>query len=54
MAKKLTSIQQKVDFLAITFEPVVRLSPNFESEKICTIYGLFAKAICQKQVIHLG
>ena len=54
MAKKLTFSQQKVNFLAITFEPVVRLSPNFESEKICMIHGLFAKAVCRKQVIHLG
>ena len=53
-ANKLTFSQQKVNFLAITFEPVVRLSPNFESEKICMIHGLFAKAVCRKQVIHLG
>ena len=54
MAKLLTFSHPKVNFLAITFEPVVRLSPNFESEKICMIHGLFAKAVCRKQVIHLG
>ena len=42
------------NFLAITFESVVRFSPNFESEKICMIHGLFAKAVCRKQGIHLG
>ena len=30
------------------------MSPNFESEVICTIHGLFAKVVCHKQVIHLG
>ena len=54
IVKKLTFSQQKVNFLAISFEPVVRLSPNFESEKICMIHGLFPKAVCQKEVIHLG
>ena len=54
MAKKLTFSQQKVNLLAISFEPVVRLSPNFESDKICTIHDLFATAVCQNQVIHLG
>ena len=29
--------------LAITFEPVVRLIPNFECVKICTVGGLFVK-----------
>ena len=55
MAKKFFTFNlQKVNFQVITFEPVVRLSPNFESEKICMIHGLFAKAVCRKQMIHLG
>ena len=54
MAKKLAFSQQKVSFFAITFDPVVRLSPNLGEKKICTIHGLFAKAVCQKQAIHLG
>ena len=37
------------NFLAITFEPVVRLSPYFEREILCTIHGLFAKSVYRKQ-----
>ena len=33
------------NFLAITFEPVVRLIPNFECRKICMFLGLFAKSV---------
>ena len=54
VTKKFTFCRLKVKILAMTFEPVLRLSPNFESEIICTIHGLFAKAVCRKQVIHLG
>ena len=43
MAKKLTFSQQNVNFLDITFEPAVRLSPNFENEKICTLHDVFAR-----------
>ena len=43
MAKKLPG--PNLNFLAITFEPVVRLIPNFEVVKICRVDGLFAKAI---------
>ena len=43
MAKKL--FWPKINFLAITFEPVVRLIPNFEGAKICKVDGLFAKAV---------
>ena len=32
------------DFSAITFEPVVRLIPNFEGAKICKGGGLFDEA----------
>ena len=43
MAKKF--IYDQNNFLAITFEPVVRLSPNFEGTKICMVGGLLAKAV---------
>ena len=43
MAKNFISAQN--NFLAITFEPVVRLIPNFEGAKICKVDGLFAKAV---------
>ena len=43
MAKKFISGQK--NFLVITFEPVVRLIPNFEGGKICMGDGLFAKAV---------
>ena len=46
MAKKLAFIEQKVNFLDRTFEPVVRFSPNVEREKIFTMHGLFAEAVC--------
>ena len=54
MAKKLTFCWLKVNFLAITFETVVWWFWNFECEKICRIDDFFAKAVCRKQVIHLG
>ena len=54
MAEKFTLCWLKVNFLAITFEPVVWCFWNFECEKICRIDDLFAKAVCRKQVIHLG
>ena len=40
--------------LAITFDPVVRLNPNFEYGKICRIDDLFAKAVCGSKVVNLG
>ena len=43
IAKKFTLDQN--NFLAITFEPVVRLIPNFEGGKICRVDGLFAFAV---------
>ena len=43
MAKKL--FWPQMNFLAITFEPVVGLIPNFEGVKICRVDGLFAKAV---------
>ena len=43
MAKKF--LRPKLYFLAITFEAVVRLIPNFECEKICKILGLFVKSV---------
>ena len=43
MAKKFKFWPSNV--LAITFEPAVRLIPNFECEKICKVGGLFAKAV---------
>ena len=43
MAKKF--IWGQNNFLAITFELVVELSPNFEGAKICKANGLFAKAV---------
>ena len=43
MAKKFICGQN--NFLVITFEPVVRLIPNFEGAKICMVDGLFAKAV---------
>ena len=38
--KKFIFVQN--NFLAITFEPVDRLIPNFECGKICIFLGLFA------------
>ena len=35
----------QINFLAITFEPVVRLIPNFEGAKICMVDGLFSNAV---------
>ena len=35
----------QINFLAITFKPVVRLIPNFECGKICMVGGLFANAV---------
>ena len=52
-AKKLTFSQQKVNFLSITFEPVVWLIPNFECGKICLVDGLFAKAVFKNKVARL-
>ena len=43
MAKKL--FWSQINFLAITFEPAVRLIPNFECGKICMFLGLFAKSV---------
>ena len=43
MAKKFISGQK--NFLVITFEPVVRLIPNFEGAKICMVDGLFSNAV---------
>ena len=54
MAKKLIFCWLKVNFLAITFETMVWWFWNFECEKICRIDDFFAKAVCRKQVIHLG
>ena len=54
MAKKLTFSQQKVNFLAITFQSVNRLISNFEYGKIWRIHGLFAKAVCWNKVVILG
>ena len=54
MAKNLTFCRVKIHFSAIIFELVVRLSPNFEGEKIYSNYDLLARAVCRKQVIHLG
>ena len=54
MAKKLTFSQQKVNFLAITFQPVDRLISNFEYGKIYSISGLFAKAVCRNKVVNLS
>jgi len=34
-----------MNILALTFEPVVRLIPNFEGAKISKDGGLFAKAV---------
>ena len=53
IAKKLTFSQQKVNFLFITFEPVVWLIPNFECGKICLVDGLFAKAVFKNKVARL-
>ena len=44
----------KLNFLAITFETVVWWFWNFVCAKINRIDDWFAKAVCQKQVIHLG
>ena len=52
--KKLTFSQEKVNFLGLIFQPVVRLSSTFECRQICQIDGLLVKAVCQKQVIHLS
>ena len=52
--KKLTLSWLKVNFLGLNFQPVVRLSSTFECGQICQIDGLFAKAVCRKQVIHLS
>ena len=52
--KKLTFSWLKVNFLGLNFQPVVRLSSTFECGQICQIDGLFAKAVCRKQVIHLS
>ena len=54
MAKKLTSSQQKVNFLAITFQSVNRLISNFQYGKIQRIGGFFAKAVCRNKVVNLG
>ena len=54
MAEKLSFSQQKVNFLAITFQSVNRLSSNFEYGKIRGIGGLFAKAVCKNKVVNLG
>ena len=43
MAKKFICDQN--NFLVITFEPVVRLIPNFEGAKICMVDGLFSNAV---------
>ena len=54
MAKKFTFSQQKVNFLALTFESVVWLIPNFGCRKICRIDDLFAKAVSRNEVVHLS
>ena len=41
MARKL--FRPKFKLLAIAFEPVVRLMPNFECEKLGLVDGLFAQ-----------
>ena len=52
MAKKLTFSQQKVNFLAVAFQSVNRLSSNFEHGKIHKIVCLFAKAVCRNKVAN--
>ena len=43
MAKKF--LGRNLNFLAITFEPAVRLIQNFEFGKTCMFPGLFAKLV---------
>jgi len=43
MTKKFVCVRN--NFLAITFKPVDRSVPNFESGKICMFLGLFAKSV---------
>ena len=43
MAKK--CLGRNLNFLAITYMPAFRLSPNFESRKICMFLGLLAKSV---------
>ena len=37
-----------INFLAITFDPVGRLNPNFECGRIYRVDGLFTKTACMK------
>ena len=52
MAKKSKFCWLKVNYLAIAFDPVVRLNPNFENGKICRID--VAKAVCTCKGVNLG
>jgi len=54
IAEKLTFSQQKVNFLAITFQSVNWLISNFEYGKIWGIDGLFAKSVFRNKVVNLG
>ena len=54
MAKSVTFSQQKVNFLVMICEPVVRFIQNFSHGEISRDWALFAEAFSQKLVIHLG